>query len=80
MNERHRKINRRMTLRFAWFAAACLIFSLAMASAGAAETNEPSPSLSAAELVRELRLGWNLGNSLDAMHKGRGFKLKNETF
>ena len=58
MNERHRKINRRMTLRFAWFAAACLIFSLAMASAGAAETNEPSPSLSAAELVRELRLGW----------------------
>lgn len=80
MNERHRKINRRMTLRFAWFAAACLIFSLAMASAGAAKTNEPSPSLSAAELVRELRLGWNLGNSLDAMHKGRGFKLESETF
>ncbi len=35
---------------------------------------------SAFELVEQLGLGWNLGNSLDAMHKERGFTIDTEGF
>ena len=39
-----------------------------------------APPGSAAALVAEMRIGWNLGNSLDAMNKDRGFTLESETF
>lgn len=62
----------------AWMFAFFFILSLAAGNIATVQANGAPQS--AAELVADMRLGWNLGNSLDAMHKGRGFTLESETF
>lgn len=47
--------------------------------AGAAQGDAPPPTTSR-EMADRLHHGWNLGNSLDAMHKGRGYTLETESF
>ena len=42
----------------------------------AATSNIPK---TAAELVADMKIGWNLGNSLDAMNKGKGYTFNTET-
>lgn len=58
--------------------ALILVLSLGAGISAAAQANDAPQS--AAELAADMRLGWNIGNSLDAMHRDRGFTLESETF
>lgn len=40
---------------------------------------EKMRGLSAAQLVKEMKTGWNLGNTMDCINSGTGFGIENET-
>ncbi len=48
-------------------------------SVSAKESTKKATPTTATEIVRELKAGWNLGNSLDAVVKSHGYTLDSET-
>lgn len=64
-------------IRLSALVSALLLTGLTAVQSGVRKAEPPG---TAAALVAGMGIGWNLGNSLDAMRKDRGLTLESETF
>ena len=63
---------------FAVFLSLSLVFSCSSSINAATKTTKKVPKTAAA-VVADMGIGWNLGNSLDAMNKTKGYTYDTET-